>query len=116
MSWRVIGDLRDRTRGSSTSWRECEGVEPSADGEGSLPADLKSVKPTGTHPLPRSSHLHGGCSNTNVSATPNGPQPGIYAIAESIFSCSTFFGTAPTTCPTGLPPLKISIVGMLRMP
>ena len=34
-------------------WRECEGVEPSADGEGSLPADLKSVKPTGTHPLPR---------------------------------------------------------------
>lgn len=34
------------------AWRECKGVEPSAHIEGCTPADLKSVKPTGTHPLP----------------------------------------------------------------
>ena len=35
------------------SWRECKGVEPSAHIEGCTPAELKSVRPTGTHPLPR---------------------------------------------------------------
>ncbi len=39
----------------SVFWRECKGVEPSARIEGCTPADLKSVKPTGTHPLPRQS-------------------------------------------------------------
>jgi len=36
----------------SGDWRECEGVEPSAHVEGRTPAELKSVRPTGTHPLP----------------------------------------------------------------
>ena len=57
-------------------WRECEGVEPSADGEGSLPADLKSVKPTGTHPLPRFGHTRGGYRNISVFAARNGPVTG----------------------------------------
>ncbi len=35
------------------SWREREGVEPTAPTEGPGPTDLKSAKPTGTHPLPR---------------------------------------------------------------
>ena len=35
------------------NWRECKGVEPSAHAEGRTPAELKSVRPTGTHPLPR---------------------------------------------------------------
>ena len=34
------------------NWRECKGVEPSAHAEGRTPAELKSVRPTGTHPLP----------------------------------------------------------------
>ena len=34
-------------------WREREGVEPTAPTEGPGPTDLKSAKPTGTHPLPR---------------------------------------------------------------
>ena len=66
----------NRPLGTGTArvaWRECEGVEPSADGEGSLPADLKSVKPTGTHPLPRAGHLGGGSSNINVSPAADGP-------------------------------------------
>jgi len=33
-------------------WRECEGVEPSAHTEGRTPTELKSARPTGTHPLP----------------------------------------------------------------
>ena len=36
------------------SWREREGVEPTAPTEGSGPTDLKSAKPTRTHPLPHS--------------------------------------------------------------
>ena len=59
----------------SLSWRECEGVEPSADGEGSLPADLKSVKPTGTHPLPRFDHIRGGYSNISVFIAQHGQRP-----------------------------------------
>ena len=35
------------------SWREREGVEPTAPTEGPGPTDLKSAKPTRTHPLPR---------------------------------------------------------------
>jgi len=35
------------------SWREREGVEPTAPTEGPGPTDLKSARPTGTHPLPR---------------------------------------------------------------
>ena len=34
------------------AWREREGVEPTAPTEGPGPTDLKSAKPTGTHPLP----------------------------------------------------------------
>ena len=34
------------------SWREREGVEPTAPTEGPGPTDLKSAKPTRTHPLP----------------------------------------------------------------
>ena len=63
-------------RPACESWRECEGVEPSADGEGSLPADLKSVKPTGTHPLPRFGHTRGGYRNISVFAARNGPVTG----------------------------------------
>ena len=33
-------------------WREREGVEPTAPTEGPGPTDLKSAKPTRTHPLP----------------------------------------------------------------
>ena len=44
-------------------WREREGVEPTTPTEGPGPTDLKSAKPTGTHPLPRSS----------VDETPGGP-------------------------------------------
>ena len=36
------------------SWREREGVEPTAPTEGPGPTDLKSAKPTRTHPLPHS--------------------------------------------------------------
>lgn len=35
-----------------SNWRECKGVEPSAHAEGRTPAELKSVRPTGTHPPP----------------------------------------------------------------
>ncbi len=35
-------------------WRECEGVEPTAPTAGLGPTDLKSARPTGTHPLPLS--------------------------------------------------------------
>jgi hypothetical protein len=35
-----------------SNWRECKGVEPSAHAEGRTPAELKSVRPTGTYPLP----------------------------------------------------------------
>ena len=35
------------------SWREREGVEPTAPTEGPGPTDLKSAKPTRTHPLPK---------------------------------------------------------------
>ena len=37
---------------ATESWREREGVEPTAPTEGPGPTDLKSEKPTGTHPLP----------------------------------------------------------------
>jgi len=40
---------------ATKSWREREGVEPTAPTEGPGPTDLKSAKPTGTHPLPSSS-------------------------------------------------------------
>ena len=40
---------------TTESWREREGVEPTAPTEGPGPTDLKSAKPTGTHPLPQSS-------------------------------------------------------------
>ena len=34
-------------------WREREGVEPTVPTAGPGPSDLKSVEPTGAHPLPR---------------------------------------------------------------
>ena len=37
----------------SDLWREREGVEPTVPTEGPGPSDLKSVEPTGAHPLPR---------------------------------------------------------------
>ncbi len=39
---------------ATKSWREREGVEPTAPTEGPGPTDLKSAKPTRTHPLPHS--------------------------------------------------------------
>lgn len=44
-----------RAGSGSKSWRECEGVEPSRDGEGRPATVLKTAKTTGPHPLPSSS-------------------------------------------------------------
>ena len=49
----ALGDLVIAIRRHhNLNWRECKGVEPSAHAEGRTPAELKSVRPTGTHPLP----------------------------------------------------------------
>ena len=42
----------DKQLPATKSWREREGVEPTAPTEGPGPTDLKSAKPTGAHPLP----------------------------------------------------------------
>ena len=52
-----------RVSATAFAWREREGVEPTTPTEGPGPTDLKSAKPTGTHPLPRSS----------ADKTPGGP-------------------------------------------
>ena len=56
-TWRPTNEkpLGETPRGSFTPvarWREREGIEPTAPTEGPGPTDLKSAKPTRTHPLP----------------------------------------------------------------
>jgi len=83
------------------TWREREGVEPTIPTEGPGSTDLKSEKPTRTHPLPKSTST---CHLTN------------YATASSKRLVKADFETAPTTWSTGLPLTKISNVGIPLIP